>query len=258
MMNLKLQDMETLEGFKKADTSSWETLQQSIYVRIMNEKYLEYYNPDIAHSKFMDLVYTVAVQEHDRECFRSHMLTNQELKEYDVSFDDILVQAMNNSSHDRNKRLMRMRDSLMMRENPISPLCVSIPKDMPLMVGKGQPGIIRDIDEDDNENVLVVRNSKGPLGSAYGFLQSTLDEVYERFNKTNFYILPMSVDEVMFVSEKYATHNHSIPQEYVEDDLLDMIECNNDAKDSDWKNVLSYRIYYYLGDDGKRVFPIKR
>lgn len=258
-MDLKLQDIASLEDFKKVDTSSWETVCDSIFVRILNYKFLEYYNPDIAYKKIMDLVYTVAVQEYNKDGFMSHMLTNKELNEYEVSFEDALEKAIYNSEHDRNRRIMRMRDSLLMKHNSLSPICRSIPAEMPIMIGnQNQPGIVHDIGEDDKENILVVINSKGPLGSSYTFLSSTLDEVYYRFNKKNFYILPMSINEVMFVSDDYATDNGRKRREHVEDDLLDMIEVTNNSKDNNWKDVLSYKVYYYMADDGKMIFPIKR
>ena len=83
-----------------------------------------------------------------------------------------------------------------------------------------------------------------------------LEEVYDRFNQENFYVLPISVHQVMCVRKGYADHDGQKPLYEVEDDLLCMVEGINDNGNKDWKDILSYKIYYYLGDDGKRLFPI--
>ena len=54
----------------------------------------------------------------------------------------------------------------------------------------------------------------------------------------------------------YVSHDGQKPVKYIEDDLLDFIEEFNDTQNKTWKDILSYKLYYYMGDDGHVIVPI--
>jgi hypothetical protein len=117
-------------------------------------------------------------------------------------------------------------------------------------------GIIQDIDKDTGaDNVLMLCNKYNTFGASYMASFDILEEIYERFNE-NFYIIPLSVHEVMCVRSGYASRDGEKPRTEVDDDFLDMIEAFNDNHNKSWKDILSYKIYYYYGDEDK-LFLIK-
>jgi hypothetical protein len=262
MMNLKLEDVDNIEDMQKVDTSSWEDVSRNIRLRLINQKVLEYYDKDIASKQMFDLAMTASVQERNEDSVRSHMLTNQELENYGVTVDEAIKKAIENSENDKSRRLLSLRESLMSKNNLFVPISET-PISGPIMMqtgnfsNNGMNAIVNDINEDE-ENVVVVTSSKGKLGASYGMLSSTIQEVYDRFDHENFYIVPMSTDEMMYIKQSYATNNGKKPLSYVEDDILDMLELNNQKVNGDWKNIMSYRAYYYSGDDGNSIIPVKR
>ena len=104
------------------------------------------------------------------------------------------------------------------------------------------------------DNILFVTNKYNVFGTSYMLDHSTLNEIYNRMG-CNFYIIPTSVHQFMCVSRDYVTKDKD-PME-VEDDLLDMLyKMNSENKNTE--DILSYRIYLYLHDDGHILFPIKQ
>ena len=125
-------------------------------------------------------------------------------------------------------------------------------------VNEKQSGIIEDISYDGEieiENILMLTNKNDIFGACYMIIPEILEEVYKRFGE-NFYIIPLSIHCVMCVRNGYATKNNTKPTHEVEDDILDAIEEFNDTKTNSWKDILSYKAYYYFGDDGEYIFPI--
>lgn len=249
-------DEKDIQAFKKVNTDSWDTVQDDIFVRLLNTKCIDKYGDDIAHTKVMDLSMAFSVNEVMGETFISHMLTNQEIEKYGVDLETVKKKAVLNSTHDRRKRIVSFKESIL-RTNPMYPL-LRVP-DMPMMMGSSQQnsGILEDVDEEGNPNLLMVMNTTNVFGASYAFLPSVLDELYERFDYSNFYLLPLSVHSILCVKSSYATKNGEKPIGEVEDDLLDLVLHMNDHNNKSWKDILSYRIYYFIGDDGKVVVPIK-
>ena len=67
------------------------------------------------------------------------------------------------------------------------------------------------------------------------------------------------IQEVLAIFKIFYLHNsknNTKPLYAVEDDILDTIEDFNDTHNKSWKDILSYKTYYYLGDDGKFILPI--
>lgn len=256
---MKYVDEANIENLKKVDVTSWDTVKDNVYIRLMNEKYIGKYDKDIAHIKFLDLAMTFSLQEKSKDTVVSHLLTNEDLKRWNIDIDTAQNIALQNTATDRKRRIMTFKESTL-KNNMMYPL-MRIPQGA--LIGAGGDsmsncGIIEDTDrESGKENVLMVCHKNDMFGASYIAVPEVLDEVYSRFNNENFYIIPLSIHSVMCVRDKYVTYNGTKPIYEVEDDLLDMIESFNDEVNESWKDILSYKIYYYFGDDGKKIFPIK-
>jgi hypothetical protein len=84
-----------------------------------------------------------------------------------------------------------------------------------------------------------------------------LDEVSKRFNGQDYYIVPVSMHEVWFIKNSYVSRNGKKSYQDVEIDLLDMLEEYNDTVNTNWQDILSYQLYYYLGNESHAVMPVK-
>lgn len=253
---MKYRDEKDIQEFKKVNTDSWDTVKDDVFVRFVNTKCVDRYNDDIAKTKFMDLSMTFAINEVIGGSMISHMLTNKEIEQYGVTIDTVKAKAVENSTNDRRKRIISFKESIL-RTNPMHAILRI--SDMPMMMGTNQQngGILEDIDENGNPNILMVMNSVDAFGASYAFLPKVLNDIYERFDYSNFYLLPLSVHSVMCIKNSYATRNGEKTTREAEEDLLDLVLHMNDNTNKSWKDILSYRIYYFIGDDGKVIVPIK-
>lgn len=253
---MKYNEEKTLERFVKLNTDTWEGIKDNVMVHLINSKYLSQYGKDVCYNKVLDLAMVFAIQEKDKDGLRIYYLSNEDTKKYGVTIETLREVAMKNAEHSRKKRLVTLSDSIAMT-NMLYPLAVKMPGTSMGVGGQGGPtiGVLQDVSED-QENILVVTNKGVPFGAQYMLLPSVLEEVYARFNNENFYILPMSRHQAWYIRRGYVTHDETKPWQYVEDDLLDMIEEFNDTQNKSWKDILSYKLYYYIGDDGKLIVPI--
>lgn len=261
-----------LGKFKKVDTSSWEGFKESVFIRLINSKHIQKYAKDIYHnenqivySKWMDLAVTFSVQETVREnnekILVSHILTEWDLEQYGIQKEDIMKQALLNMATSRKRRIMQFR-YFTVHDNQMYPI-FEMPQGMKMQIGGANntpSGFVNDVDfnfetEHEQENILIITYKNGYFGASLLCVPSILNEVYERFNE-NYYILPMSTHQLMCVRNTYASHKGQRPTYEVEDDLLSMVEDINDRKDVCWKDILTYKIYYYAGDDGHVVIPV--
>lgn len=237
------------------NTSCWDTLQNNVTVRLMNKKFLSEYE-DIAYMPFLDLAITFVVQEKSDNTILCHSLTNQEIADLGVDIAEVKMVAMQNLKYSRHRRILTLKESTL--KNEVMYPLMEVPEGT--IIGSGgrsssSCGVIYDIDKEGYENVLVVSNKNTPFGASYLADFDLLEELYERFGE-NYYILPMSVHEIMCVKSSYASHQDTKSIQEIEDDFKDMIEALNDSAKS-WEDILSYKIYYYYGDDGKKLFCIK-
>ena len=246
-----------MQKFKKTDTSSWNTIKDNVFVRLMNSKYLNKYDENIVNVPFLDLVLTFSVQEKSKDTVLSHLLTKEDLKILNVDIEEVKKTAMHNTTYDRKKRIMTFKESTL-RSNTLYPI-LQVPLGMTMGSGGRQNtcGIIQDTDTETGEdNILMICNKLDTFGASYIASYEVLEEIYDRFDE-NFYIIPLSIHEVMCVRQSYASQNGKKPSYEVDDDFLEMIESFNDENNKDWKDILSYKIYYYIGDDGKKLYLIK-
>lgn len=255
---MKYSDEKDMQNFKKIDISSWDNIKDNVFVRVMNRKYLSKYDDNIAHVPFLDLILTFSVQEKSKEGTLSHMLTNEDLESFNVSAEEVKKVALCNTTYNRKKRLMTLKESAL-TNNPMYPIIQSY-SGMALGArghSESECGIVQDTDEELGvDNVLVLCNKSDTFGASYIASSDVLEEIYNRFHE-NFYIIPLSIHQVMCVRASYATRNGEKLSYEVDDDFLEMIEMFNDNNNKSWKDILSYKIYYYFGDDGKGLFVIK-
>lgn len=251
---MKYSDEKDLSNYKKVNTDTWDDIKDNIRLRAINTKYLSEYGNHIAHKKFLDISLTLSLQEKQKQML-SYILTEDDLKKYDISFDEAFKVAKENSLSDRKRRILPLREYILQSEM-LYPL-VNVAPNAKMGVGNGA-GVLDDIDDETHiENVVVLCNRTDTFGATYMCIPEILEEVYQRFNYENFYILPMSIHHAWCIRKDYATKNGDKPLSYAEDDLLSMVEEFNDTQNKSWKDILSYKIYYYIGDDGKHVFPIQ-
>lgn len=247
-------DEKDMSSFVKVDTSSWKTVNEDVFVRFINQKYLSKYSPDIVYKKFLDLAMCVAVQEKKDDVFRSHLLTNADIENYGVELDIVFDAALNNTEHSRSKRILTPAEHICMN-NPAYPLLGKIQGKAAVGDGGGYPlGFIGG--NDNKDNILMIADKRHGFGSSYMSSHKVLEDVYARFENKNFYIVPISTFCLMCIKSSFATQDGSKPTFEAEDDIMDMLEDMND-KNENWKNILSYKIYYYFGDDSKSLFLIK-
>ena len=258
-------DEKDLSNFKKINISSWDTIKNNVYLRLMNAKYISSYNEDIAFIKKLDLAITFSVQEiittKSEKKLLSHMFTNQEISDFGVDINTVYSEAIKNTSTSSKRRVMTFKEYTLMH-SLMYPM-LSIPKG--LMMGSGSSkmnecGILEDVtyNNEDNtsiENILMITNKNDIFGASYMIIPDILEEIYNRFRE-NFYILPLSIHCVMCVRANYVTKNNTKPLYEVEDDILDTVEDFSDTENKSWKDILSSKAYYYFGDDGKVIFPI--
>ena len=258
-------DEKDLHNFKKVNASSWDTMKDNIYFRLMNAKYISSYNEDIAFVKKIDLAITFSVQEiiteNSKKKMLSHMLTNQELEDMNVDINTVYQDALENTAQNRKRRIMTFREYTIM--NSLMYPMLTIPRNMMMSSGGENSescGILEDVTYDHEndtttENILIVTNKNNIFGACYMAVPDILEEIYNRFGE-NFYIIPLSIHCLMCVRSNYVTKDNTKPLYEVEDDILDTVEEFNDTHNKSWKDILSYKAYYYFGDDGKFILPI--
>lgn len=257
---MKYSDETDMQNFKKVDTSSWDTLKDNVFVRLINGKYVDKYGDNVINTPFMDLTLTFSVQEKSKDTILSYLLTEKDLERFNVTAEEVKDTALHNTTCDRKKRVMTFKES-MLKSNPMYPV-LEIPYGASLGISSHssnspEHGLIRDVDEEtDEENILILTNRTDVFGASYIASFEILNEIYDRFNE-NFYIIPLSIHKVMCIRSNYATKNGRKPIYEVDDDLLDMVESFNDSNNKSWKDILSYKIYYYFGNDGNKLFLIK-
>ena len=251
---MEYSDETDLSNYKKVNTDTWDGIKDYIKLRAINTKYLEEYGNHIACKKFLDISLTLSLQE-KQEKMLSYVLTEEDLEKYNVSFNEAFKIAKDNSLSDRKRRILPLRE-YMIQSELLYPLA-NIISNAKIGFGDGA-GVLEDIDtEYGMDNIVVLCNRTDTFGATYMCIPEVLDEVYRQFNNKNFYILPMSIHQAWCVRQSYSNKDTTNPMEYVEDALLSMVEEVNDTQNKNWKDILSYKIYYYIGDDGKHVFPIQ-
>jgi hypothetical protein len=176
-------------------------------------------------------------------------MTADDMKNYDVSFNDIMRIAVDNTQNDANRRLLLFREYTMLIDTPFFALMKLDREnsDTAVMDGKTLVGKIKDV-ESSNENILVSTNKDGLFGTNYMFMSNLLQEVYQRFDYENFYIMPINIHTCLYVKNSYANDHGRKSTKETDGDILTMMKRMN-TELSDSKNILSYSAYQYFGDE---------
>lgn len=252
MLFLTSKNEDSLDNFKRFNANSWEDLKTRISYKLVNKKvfHASINAEELVYEDCMDLskVYIVTELTQDRKKMMSYALKNSDLEKFDKKLEDVVEQVHKNYKQDRTRRIRTLKEDILSHET-MYPLMNSI-KDVML---QGANALIEDSSES-NDNVLVITNKYNVYGASYMLDFNTLEEVYQRM-KSSFYIIPLSVHQFMCVNDKYISKNKDLYE--AEDDLLDMLfEINSSSKKEE--DILTYRIYHYMADDGKIIFPIKQ
>lgn len=252
MLFLTSKSEESLDNFQRFNANSWEDLKTRITYRLVNKKvfHASVNAEEIVYEDCMDLskVYIVTELTQDRKKMMSYSLKNSDLERFDKKLEDVVEQVHTNYKNDMTRRIRTLKEDILSHET-MYPLMQS----MKNVMLQGANALIEDSSEE-NDNILVITNKYNVYGASYMLDFDTLDEVYDRM-KSNFYIIPLSVHQIMCVSDKYISQDKELHE--AEDDLLDMLfEINSSTKKAE--DILTYRIYHYMADDGKVIFPIKQ
>lgn len=252
MLYLKNKNEISLDSFQRFDASNWDELKNRISYKLVNKKVFHASEDvdDIVYEDCMDLskVYIVTEVSRDRKNIISYTLKHQDLERFQKDTDELYLQVYSNYLRDTNRRIRTLKEDVLAHEI-LYPLMGS-KKDITL---SGVNMLIEDSSEY-KDNVLFVTNKYNVFGTSYMLDHSTLNKVHDRMG-CDFYIIPTSVHQFMCVSRDYVTKGKDSME--VEDDLLDMLyKMNSENKNTE--DILSYRIYLYLHDDGHILFPIKQ
>lgn len=254
MLYLKPKNEVDLSSFTRFDVDNWDQLKQHITYKLINTKSfnLQDNNENIIHENKMDLtlVYSVSELSSDRKYVLYYSLTKDDLKKFGKTEEEVYEIAKDNVQNDRHRRLRTFKEDHIARE-VLYPI-MRFPEGA-MLQGNGANALIED-SSDTCDNILTITNKYNVYGSSYMFDFNVLREVKARM-RSNFYIIPLSVHQLMFVSENYVLQNKDRFE--VEDDLFDMIyEINSKNKNAE--DILTYRMYHYSTEDGERLFCLKQ
>ena len=252
MLFLTSKNEESLDNFQRFNANSWDDLKTRISYKLVNKKvfHASINADDTVYEDCMDLskVYIVTELTQDRKRMMSYTLKQSDLEKFDKKIEDVIEQTRDNYKNDKTRRIRTLKEDILSHET-MYPLMQSMDNAML----QGANALIEDSSED-NDNILVITNKYNVYGASYMLDFNTLDEVYDRM-KSSFYIIPLSVHQIMCVSDRYVSKGKNRYE--AEDDLLDMLfEINSSTKKEE--DILTYRIYHYMADDGKIIFPIKQ
>lgn len=247
------QEEKTLNVFS-FDATKWEEVKKNLYYRFVNEKVVPQYGDNIPYIKYMDLAKTITVREKINETVHSHFLTEKDMEKYNVTWEQVVACTNINERTIKDGRVCLLSDFIVRCNSSMFPL-VNIPKTS--AIGVNDREFIRDQDEDGNPNVLVSYSRKMAFGASYGFSADALMDVYKKFGREDFYVLPMSIHNLFFIKESYANKNGKKTMVNTEEDLSDMLSaCNDNIKS--WKDILSYNVYKFSAGDGGRLMVVTK
>ena len=249
---------QAINTFKKIDTSNWNSFKDNVFIRLINKKIADT-QPEYENAikvPFMDLYKMFYIREIDRgnDIVYGYTLQKGDMKKFNVKFQKLSKQAQDNHNNDKKMRISTLKENIA-KQSVFAPV-IRIPDSAMTMTEGNMPGTIIDKDDNGNENILVVTNSMDVFGTSYMASQNMINEIWNRFRKENFYMISMTQNKLMCIREKYMTENGTKSKVEYEDDLFGMIDKMNSQVEN-WKDILSYRLYYFIGDDGQKIISLK-
>lgn len=252
MFHLSYKRQDSLDSFKRFDPNNWDELKERINCKVINKKLFDAQDKDnVIHTNVADIttVFTVSEVDKKRESINFYELTEEDLERLGKTKNDIIKEAENNIKYNEERRIITLKQEHVSKDS-LYPL-LKVPENAFMGVDSGL--VIQDTDKD-KDNILIVSNKYSVFGASYMLDFKTLREIKERM-QSDFYIIPMSVHQLMCVSSNYITKDK--PMREAEDDLLDMLfKINSENKKAE--DILSNKIYKYLSDDGEILLPIKQ
>ena len=265
--------------FDETFMNDYKVLKKSLCMRVFNKDNIPYGIPsqDIPHIKWSDLIISYSVEKKmyiDDELGRGYyMLKNSDMNKLGISHEQLYSDAEANMIFKNGTRLETIAKHVS-RHNILSPI-ISIPQNVGMKISvspSGRRNVRRhtlfetsqysdvllpetvpflnpeaDSAEDKNDDMVVISNRTMNFAAANMFIDNTIQKIYDRF-KEDFYILPVSVHEVICLKVSHALNGASTERE-AEEDLIDMVEQVNDKIITDDNDILSYSVYKYMHDE---------
>ena len=253
MKNYKIVYMESLE----TENMTWHDIEDQVTIIMLNRKFLRQ-NGSPVYTGYMDLAMVYAVTYETSGEMVVYMLKQDDLDNLGIDKQQVHNTAVKNAMAKRRFRISPLLEH--MDHSMFSPLAIKVPGSEVKTGTELFNKTVVDVNPTTGEeNILACKLKNRPFGAAYIFLPDVLEEVYRRFNHQEFYILPVSVHEAWFIKGSYVSHNNKRRYKDVEIDLLDLLEEYNDTQNGSWRDILSYGLYYYLGNannEGQVIMPI--
>lgn len=227
----------------------------------------------IPHKRYADIALTFALEKKiyvGAELGRGYfMITNDILKDWNISFDELFNTAVSNMENKNSSRIETIAKHLS-RTHILHPI-VNLPEQFGMKmsvesssfgsihslfqikqygevpVSNSLPKFMDDSDDEKSKDVLIVSNRTMSFAAVNLFIGKTMEDVYDRFLE-DYYIVPISVHEIMCVKESHALRESNTVKE-AEEDLSDMLEQINDKVITDEADILSYNVYKYMHDE---------
>lgn len=279
-------EKEKLEKLK-LPIDNLEELKPHIFLRLFNKENLPFdcNIKNVPHKSMLDCAITYYVQEKtyiDKEKgINSYLIKNTDLENWGITPDELHSIAYNNTRQNNNARVETLQKHVS-RHHILSPVNeISEEINFSCDVSPAHPHRIRhtifedaqygkmpmqsninltrfiqgDSEKEEKvDNLLVISNRNMSFGAVNMFFNDVTDKVYDIF-KEDFYLLPLSVHEILCVKQSFADRDNNNLKE-TEEDLLDMIEQINDQVLSKTLDILSYNIYLHLHEE-RCIFMIK-
>jgi hypothetical protein len=261
-------------------SEDFEELKSYIYLRLFNKENLPFdcNINSVPHRTMLDCAITYCVQQKtyiDREKgVNCYLIKNEDIERWDVSIDELHNIAYENTRQKNNARVETLQKHVSRYHilSPINELSKEInfscdvspsnPKrlrhtlfenaqygQMPMQSNINLTRFIQSGSdkEEDVENLLIISNRNMNFGAVNMFFSDVTDKVYETFDE-DFYMLPLSIHEILCVRKSFANRDNDNFRE-TEEDLLDMVEQINDHVLSKTFDILSYNIYLHIHGD---------
>ena len=200
----------------------WEHMREQIMFKLINTEKNSEFLSQVPHRDFMNLsiVYYIRV-DNSMDVYATTVIRNEHMKLWDVTEEELYECARNN-----NERVLPGKVKCMSEM-----LCDILGSSM---CDDSDAGNIIDELSKENCTEMYVATNRDNMYGASVMLDDGLLEHFARLHG-NFYILPSSVHELIFVPDK--------PQ-YESGELLDMVKKVNETE-VEAVDVLSDDIYYY-------------
>lgn len=197
-----------------SDFLNYDKIKDKLYVCALNEETNREMLKEIPHQKVADVALIARIEvSSDSEGIGTVKVNDQLLEAYGISEDELFEQAWSN----------------MKEIHPV--VC----KDMVDIFKELNPGLPEDIMGDHRGEMYVVQTANQMHGASYGFDKETLNNICEKIESPNVYILPSSINEVIIV-----------PEEKVDDpDQLVSIVAHVNDESVPPEDVLSNSAYFY-------------